>query len=349
MQLHLVHAEAHASLATMAARVTRVASGGDDDASRSHLLELSHDGLGVIFDGLADPLEPVVAVALSSTCLGLRTPLRVALEVLKERHEKAKALCRTIWLVGGRRISNLSCAGLAEAEELECYSGQASAVRLTANDFATLGMLLPKWLPRLLKLTIYGAGCEIGDTDIHALFQGLDRGAASSLRYLNLGNNPIGPAGASTFAAAINRGGLPMLETLYLHKCVIGEQGIAALTSPLRKLPALKKLALENCKIGDEGVASLVANLGKDDFMKLEVLMLSNSALTEAGGRLLVSAVHGVGLPSLKTLEIRHNDMSPDAEEDLKAKLGRVWPEDEESDSGVEGWSDSDDEEGDED
>ena len=48
---------------------------------------LSHDELGVIFDGLADPLQPVVAVALSSTCRGLRTPLRAALEVLKERRQ----------------------------------------------------------------------------------------------------------------------------------------------------------------------------------------------------------------------------------------------------------------------
>ena len=55
---------------------------------------LSHDELGVIVDGLADPLQPVVAVALSSTCLGLWAPLRAALGVLKERHERAKALCR---------------------------------------------------------------------------------------------------------------------------------------------------------------------------------------------------------------------------------------------------------------
>jgi len=69
------------------ARATCSASGGSassDDVSPRHLLELSHDALGVIFDGLADPLQPVVAVAFSSTCLGLRTPLRAALEVLKE-------------------------------------------------------------------------------------------------------------------------------------------------------------------------------------------------------------------------------------------------------------------------
>ena len=57
-----------------------------DPAWRCHLLALSHDELGVIFDGLADPLEPSVAVAFSSTCKGLRAPLQAS---LKQRHTKA--------------------------------------------------------------------------------------------------------------------------------------------------------------------------------------------------------------------------------------------------------------------
>ena len=36
-----------------------------DPSRRCHLLALSHDALGVIFDGLADPLQPELAVALS--------------------------------------------------------------------------------------------------------------------------------------------------------------------------------------------------------------------------------------------------------------------------------------------
>ena len=83
----------------MAARATHSASGAassGDDASSCFLflLALSHDELGVIVDGLADPLQPVVAVALSSTCLGLRTPLRAALLVLRQRHANAVALGR---------------------------------------------------------------------------------------------------------------------------------------------------------------------------------------------------------------------------------------------------------------
>ena len=77
------------TLASRAARLTEAVATGPLGA-------LSHDELGVVFDGLADPLQPVVAVALSSTCLGLRTPLRAALEVLKEQNESAAALCRKV-------------------------------------------------------------------------------------------------------------------------------------------------------------------------------------------------------------------------------------------------------------
>ena len=84
----------------MAARGTRSTGRGAarliDAVATGPLGALSHDELGVVFDGLADPLQPVVAVALSSTCLGLRTPLRAALEVLKEQNESAAALCRKV-------------------------------------------------------------------------------------------------------------------------------------------------------------------------------------------------------------------------------------------------------------
>ena len=84
----------------MASRATRSSSGAasssSDDASRCLLLALSHDELGVIFDGLANPLQPVIAVAFSSTCLGLRTPLQAAIEVLMGRHARAVVLCRKV-------------------------------------------------------------------------------------------------------------------------------------------------------------------------------------------------------------------------------------------------------------
>ena len=271
----------------MAARATRSASGAAsscDDTSRCFLLALSHDELGVVFDGLADPLQPVVAVALSSTCLGLRTPLQAALEVLKERHERAVALCR--------KLSCKSCAELRSAEELYWSS------RLVADDFATLGMILrTNGLPGMQELHL--SDNDSGNAGVQALFDGLGRGAAPSLRVLGLADNKFGPAGAEALAAALGRGAMPNLTTLFLYQNSIGKQGMAALAAPMRKLPALSQLFLSHCEIGDEGVASLVDNLGKDDFKALEELWLSNNKITDAGMAKLLAAVEAGGLPKL--------------------------------------------------
>jgi len=269
----------------MAARTTRSASGAasssSDDASRCILLALSHDELGVIVDGFADPLQPVVAVALSSTCLGLRTPLQGALEVLKERHEKAKALCDKL---------DKSCAGLRGAERLVGH--------LVADDMATLGMILrTNGLPRLRDLHLGGNG--FGDAGVRALCGDLGRGAAPSLRLLGLADNNFGPAGAEALAAALGRGALPKIEILVLGGNPIGNQGVAALAALLRKMPALKQLALGRCEIGDKDVASLVDNLGKDDFKALKHLLLYNNKITDAGVAKLLAALDAGGLPKL--------------------------------------------------
>jgi len=119
-----------------ASRKARVA----EAVSTGPLGALSHDELGVIVDGLADPLQPVVAVALSSTCKGLRTPLLAALEVLRERHEKAVALSRKL---------DKSCAGVRGAERLHGVGP------LVADDAATLGMILrTNGLPCLKDLNL---------------------------------------------------------------------------------------------------------------------------------------------------------------------------------------------------
>ena len=184
----------------MVARVTRSASrnrgsasGSSEEGSRCHLIELSHDELGVIVDGHADPLQPVVAVALSSTCLGLRTLLRAALEVLQERHARALAL---------RRKVGENHTALCDAKTLVWHSKA-----LTADDVATLGMILrTRGLPRLRSLLLGGNG--FGIAGVQALCEGLDRVAAPSLRALYLGNIQIGPAGAEALAAALCRGTL---------------------------------------------------------------------------------------------------------------------------------------------
>jgi len=306
----------------MAARATRSAS------RKARLTEavatgpfgaLSHDELGVIFDGLADPLEPVVAVALSSTCLGLRTPLRAALEVLKERHARATALCRKVetsraWL---RDAEGTSCAELRDAEQLFWFNKG-----LTADDMATLGMILrTNGLPRLWRLSIYGNG--FGDPGMQALCEGLGLGAAPSLRILNLSNNQIGPAGAEPLAAALGRGAMPKLENLLIHcNPSIGSQGMAALAAPLRKLPALRSMHLDNCEISDEGVVLLVvANLGKDDFKKLEYLFLQQNKIGDVGAAKLVAALDAGGLPKLINCDLSGNPASGRAVQAVKDAL----------------------------
>ena len=261
---------------------------------------LSHDELGVIFDGLADPLQPVVAVALSSTCLGLRTPLRAALEVLQQRRETAKALCRKLWTFGAcgdddgatwGDVPMRSCTELIEAHEL---SGEG----LTIDNMVTLSMILQtNGLKSLQGLDI----SESSGAGVQAFFEGLGRGATPSLCYLHLVANKIGPAGAEALAKAFRRGAMPKLEQLSLAKNPIGNEGLAALVS-LRKLPALKRLRLDKCDIGDEGVASLVAGLGKDDFKALEKLSLDGNQLTDKGCATLVAALNAGALPKVTSL-----------------------------------------------
>ena len=295
----------------MAARATRSASGAassTDDASRCLLLALSHDELGVIFDGLADPLQPVVAVALSSTCKGLRTPLGAALEVLKERHEKAAALGRMGGKIyrtdrhGRAMRSSMTCADLRDAEELDWNERG-----LTPDDMVTLGLILP-WMPRLKTLVLYND--NFADAGVKALCEGLGRGAAPSLCSLDLNLNRLGPAAAEAIAAALSWGAMPQLEELRLGENVIGDQGVAALAAALKKLPALRHLDLGVNNIGDEGVASLLDNLGKDDFKVLGGLYLDGNELTEKSCATVVAALKAGALPTIRALYLASEESS---------------------------------------
>lgn len=282
-----------------------MAARSDDSSERCLLLELSHDELGVILDGLADPLEPAVAVALSSTCFGLRTPLRLALEVLKMRHERAEALCRKIGSVhtfvpvpsaarsvSGRTLT-LTCAILREQCLLPLhYEG------LTAEHMGTLGLILrTNGLPSLRFLRLNDNG--FGDAGLLALCEGVGRGAAPSLLDLDLGDVNFGPAGAEALASALSRGAMPRLRELIVSGNRLGNQGVAALALSLRRLLVLKDLYLDNCDIGDEGVASLVGELGEGEFKALRMLWLNLNRLTDKGCATLVAAIDGGGMPKL--------------------------------------------------
>ena len=271
----------------MAARATRSASRkarATEAVATGPLGALSHDELGVIFDGLADPLEPVVAVALSSTCVGLRTPLRAALEVLQERHVRAMALCHKM---------GTCLEALRDATKLIW-----AASGVTVDDMATLGMILHTvGLPRLQDLALGFNGFR--DAGMQAMCEGLGHGAAPSLVELDLGLAGLGPASAEALAGALRRGAMPKLKILGFSHNPVGSQGMAALAAPLRLLRGLKKLFLHSCHIGDQGVASLVTDLGKDDFRALEVLGVSDNNIADVGAATLAAALDAGGLPKL--------------------------------------------------
>ena len=299
-----------------------------ENCGRCLLLALSHDELGVIFDGLADPLQPVVAVALSSTCEGLRTPLRAALEVLKQRYAEAQLLCKKVHAGFDEEDMRrpMTCTILRDAEHMQCKDGG-----LTAADATTLGMILrTNGLPKLRFLILdseyaRGTAPDFGEAGLQMLCQGIGRGTAPSLTTLDLTNNQLGPASPETLAAALSRGAMPKLVSLFLGENPIGNQGAAALAAPLRKLPALEKLYLFECEIGDEGVASLFADLGKDDFKKLEQLNLNNeNKITDIGCATLVKAVDGGRLPSLERLYLGANPATDAALQAVADALARA-------------------------
>ena len=298
----------------MATRATRSASRKARHAeavATGPLGALSHDELGVIFDGLADPLQPVVAVALSSTCLGLRTPLAAALEVLQERHARVVALFRKALVRQSQYgeflppVTPMTCAEIGRAplmvwaNEVSFISGEVQVPRpLTEHaEMATLGMLLHKYLPNVTRLVLIG-NLAVDDAGMQALCEGLGRGDAPSLRELNLCGSSFGPAGAEALASALSRGAMPNLEKMFLPWVQnLGDQGVAALATPLRKLPGLKSLFMNSCGIGDAGVASLLNNLGKDDFKALEELGLGMNPVTLRSCAVLVAALDSDALP----------------------------------------------------
>ena len=281
-----------------------MATSGSDESR--HLLDLSHDELGVIVDGLANPLQPVVAVAFSTTCKGLLTPLRAAREMLQQQHEKAAALCRKTATGFARKKPVLpnSCAQVRDAKAL---SLDFSETVFTTDDMATLGMIFRTNGMQMLQEIYFhwSAGRSAGEGLLPALCEELSPGAAPSLRRLTI-HSCLGPADADAIAAALSRGAMPGLEELYLCMSSLGNRGMAALAKPLRKLPALEKLMLGCCKLGDEGVASLVANLGKDDFKELSALWLGgneehdDNKLTDKSCDTLISALDDGAMPKLK-------------------------------------------------
>ena len=139
----------------------------------------------------------------------------------------------------------------------------------------------------------------------------LGAGALPGVTSLRLGM-PVGDAGASALAAALDRGALHRLKVLALSNAAIGDAGLAALAPALRRRPALEQLYLDSNPFSDKALAALVAPPPPAGTLpppagglkKLWMLWLCGTQVTDAGCATLVAALGSGALPALDTLKL---------------------------------------------
>ena len=282
------------------------------------LCALNDDALGMISDGLCNPLEPNIIVAFSSANKGLRALNQVLLQQLKADREVAAALCR--------RMGMGSCGELREAKDVH-WEGNG----LCAADMATLGTLVPV-LPLLVSLRLRessDAACADGVQQLMTKVRTLP-----ALDELALSVMPVGDAGAYALAHTLGRGALPRLRVLELFEADIGDAGFLVLAPALRELPGLEVLGLVANPFGDEGLAALVAPppppagtppLPAGGLKKLKMLQIWDTEVTDAGCATLVAALDSGTLPALDYFDVEDIPASDAAKDAVCAALARQW------------------------
>ena len=261
-----------------------------------------------------NPLEPRTTVYLSSASRGLRKLLTLELrQRLQEEHEAAAALCLKV---------GASCKALCEATQIKWSNKGLSVADLTT--LGTLGSLLPA----LRELSLLEPSAD--PDGVQRLAEKLGAGALPGVTCLYL-CMPVGDAGALAIAAALDRGALPRLMSLFLRCDAIGNAELAALTPALRRLPALEHLSLSN-PLGDECIAALVAPNpppagalppAAGGLKKLKRLNLNDTQITDAGCAALVEALDSGALPALKKVHLDNTPASAAAKKAVQAALAR--------------------------
>jgi len=273
--------------------------------SRITTLHALPDEIQQLFFGqLCNALYPRSAVGFSSASKGLRKLMqrvdeganRSLLQQLKEENAEAAAL--------GLKLG----IELREATWITCDLGDGDGNSLSATDLATLVKLIPV-LPAIETLCLQGEWSGSAGPDGRQLVEGLGVGALPAVTQFTLDEVCLGDAGASAFAAALDRGALPRLKNLGLGNAAIGDAGLVALAPALWRRPALETLYLEINLFGDAGLAALVAPPPADAsppqaevLAKLERLILSGTQITDAGFAHLASRLRSGALPALEVL-----------------------------------------------
>eukprot|EP00964_Phaeocystis_antarctica_P128317 scaffold92091_cov69-Phaeocystis_antarctica.AAC.1 len=266
--------------------------GGDGALS---LCLLGGDVLGLILEGLRNPLDPRAAVSLGSVSRRLRALTQELRRQLRADHESVAELCLcTIWChsCGGHRLTEMSgsvpmsCKELHEAKtasfrfEISTWSERwerwerrsACPAQGTLATLGTLGLVLPALEELLLTeyhnrellleyhcLEAFQMEHRPPHDGVQQLAVGLNAGALPALTTLIASCMHVGDAGASALGAALGRGALPRLKSLTLQAAAIGDAGLVALAPALWGLPALEELGLQHNPLSDEGLAALVA------------------------------------------------------------------------------------------
>ncbi len=127
---------------------------------------------------------------------------------------------------------------------------------------------------------------------------------------LNLASNPLGPEAGPVLAQA----SLDGLGSLSLLETQLGDAGVVALARTAR-WPALATLQLARNDLGDPAATALARSL-----LPLRSLSLWGNRITELGARELLDAPT---LHALESLDLRDNEVAPDAIEALRDLPGR--------------------------
>ena len=133
------------------------------------------------------------------------------------------------------------------------------------------------------------------------------------LEVLSLEDNEIKAEGANYIARALPS--VPLIKELYLHVNKMGQEGVSALNSAFESKTNLKILTMDENQIAKSGLRMLLASLSNT----MPILTLLGLAFNQLGddGALELIGVLGK-MPELKKLTLSGNNISPNAEKQLK-------------------------------
>ncbi|XP_052459087.1 uncharacterized protein LOC128017684 isoform X7 [Carassius gibelio] len=194
----------------------------------------------------------------------------------------------------------------------------------------TADEVLQKLLPVIKESrSVQLSDCGVTDEGCAALASAL-RSNPSHLRELHLSGNKLGVSGVNLLSDLL-KDPRCKLETLWLMKCGVTDEGCAALASALRSNPShLRELSLSGNKLGASGVKLLSDGL-KDPHCPLETLGLKDCGVTDEGCAALASALRSN--PShLRYLDLSRNKLGAsgvnllsDLLKDPRCKLKILW------------------------